>query len=136
MSDLRSWLGSRLGKESARLENRRMLDGAGHDMARAAARAHGADERQVVGFGAAPGEDDFVRLRTDQRRYLYARRLGRLAGSTTFLMQARRIAERSAQKWPHRSEHAWIERGSSGMIKINSRTHDVSPAGCAGPCAP
>src|ERR1017187_10387068 len=64
-SDLCSWLGSRLCEEAAGLEDRRMLDRASDYMARLITRAHCADERQVVGFGAAGGKDDLVRLGAD-----------------------------------------------------------------------
>jgi hypothetical protein len=108
-------------EELAGLKNRGMLDRAGDHMSRPSAGAYRADQGEVIGLGAAGGEDDFVGLGTDQRRNLCSGAVDRGACDSAFLMQTRRIAIGSAQVRPHRVEHAGIERGCGGMIKINAR---------------
>jgi hypothetical protein len=105
-----------------------MLNRSRDDVSRATTSAHRANEGKVVGLGAAGGEDDFVGLGAYQGGNLRASGLDSLAGHATFLMQARRIAERAAKKWTHPREHSRIERRGGGMIEINSRIHGASPA--------
>jgi hypothetical protein len=49
-------------------------------------RLDGANQRQIVGFGATGGEHDLTRSRADQRRHLGARDLDRLAGAPSWRM--------------------------------------------------
>ena len=112
-----------------------MLDGAGDDAPGLAAGTHCADEGKIIGFGAAGSEDDCVRLGTDQRGDLCAGGFNGLSGNSTLMMQTRRIAKGSSEKWRHRVEDSGIKRCSGGMIEIDSR-HDFLQRGCARLCAP
>ena len=60
-------------KLRTRAENGRVLDSAGDDMARADGGAHHPHDREVVGFGAAGGENQLFGIAPDQRGYLPAR---------------------------------------------------------------
>ena len=69
-----------------------MLDGAGDDvLARRAAGARRAEDRQVVGLGAAAGEDDFGRVGVDQRRHLPARGFQPLLRPLSEMVNAGRV---------------------------------------------
>src|ERR1035438_91136 len=124
MSDL----GRGFGESTTGFENRGMLNRSRDDVSRATTSAHRANEGKVVGLGAAGGEDDFVGLGADQGGYLRPRGFDGFTSDATFVIQARRIAKRSAEKRSHRREHSRIERRGGGMIEINSRIHGASPA--------
>src|SRR5579864_2733087 len=89
-------------EELAGLEDRGVLDRTRNDVSGLAAGAHGTNQGEVVGFSAAGGEDDLVRFSPDQRCDLGTRPVDRRARHPPFLMQARRISVRAAEKWPHR----------------------------------
>src|SRR5579885_3124503 len=129
-------LRSRTSQVSAGLKDCRVFNLRRDDMSGLSAGADGADQREVVGFCAAGGKNNFIRLRADQVRNLHACCLDCFSCSAAFLMQARRISEGPAKIRQHRLKHTRIDWRGGRMIKINSRTHDFLQLGCAGPCAP
>ena len=56
----------------------------------------------------------------DAAAVMRACNVDRAAGDSPFLMQARRIAEGSTEKWPHGLQHPLIEGRGGGMIEINA----------------
>src|SRR5438552_19116657 len=93
----------------AGLDDRGMLDRTRNDVSGLAGGAHGTNQGEIVGFSAAGGEDDLGRRSADQRCDLCTRFVHRCARHPSFLMQARRISVRAAEKWPHRLKHSRIE---------------------------
>ena len=78
-----------------------------------------APERQVVGLGAAAGEDDLGRLGADQRGDALATLLDGHACPTAKLVYRRRVTVVLLQIRPHRLQHARIERRRGGMVQID-----------------
>src|SRR5579862_4893191 len=107
----------------ARVQYGVMLDGRSDDVI---AGLHQSRDRQIVGFGAAAGEDDFRRAAAEQR----SNRLPRLLdGRSSFLpvaMNRRRIAEALAKIRAHGSEHFRQNRGGSVIVEVNPRHRDLT----------
>jgi hypothetical protein len=81
-------LGAATREKLTGLEDRGMLDGTRNDLSGLAAGANGTDQGEIVGFGAAGGEDDLVWRGADQGRDLRPRFVDRSACHATFLMPA------------------------------------------------
>jgi len=89
-------------------------------------------EGEVVGLAAATGEDDFMVLGAEQRRYLAARLFERDLGAFGRPMTARRIAEMLLQQRPHRRGDCRIDRRAGVVVEIDARhdrnTPNLSPS--------
>ena len=89
-----------------------VLDGAGNDVSGLAAGADCADERKIIGLGSTGGEDDFVRLGTNERGDLGSRSFDGLSGD-----RPSRWRLEGLPKAPPRDDAiASRTRGSSGVV--------------------
>ena len=77
------------------------------------------DHREVVGFGAAPGEDDLVRLCVEQPREAVAGVVDRRPGLATSGVDARGITKVPLQKRAHRGEDFGRERGGGVVVEVD-----------------
>ena len=114
-----------LFKMLAGIENRLVLAGGGDDVI-ALLGIHLRDtlQREVVRFGRAAGEHDFLRGCANQIRDLLARLLNRLFRfPSEAMIAARRIAEEFLEIRQHRIEHARVDRGCCVVIEINGQLH-------------
>jgi len=88
-----------------------------------------AEEREIVGFRRAGGEDHFVRIGADERGHLPRRRCDRLGGAPTDdMLGCVRIAESIGERSRHFDENPRIDRGRRLMIQIDSfaNFHNIS----------
>ena len=83
-----------------------------------------AAQRQIIAFGAAAGEDDFVWLTVEDPCYTFARVFNRLLGLTPKAMRRRAIAVNFAEVRQYCFQHARIRRRRRGMIKIDYSCHE------------
>ena len=97
-----------------------MLDGAGDDVAcgRRSGRATTSEDRQVVGFGAAAGEDDFARRRRDERGQLAARGFQALLGGLSEMVDAGRVTIHLTETRHHRLENFRSDGGGGVVVEI------------------
>ena len=106
----------------------RMLDGAGDQMgAGKSGRQQHALQGQVVGLGAAAGEDDFAGLGAEQVGHLCPRPIHRLAGLPPLGVEARRIAPKLVEIRPHGLQHPRIGRRGGGVVEVDALRHGYSP---------
>ncbi len=111
---------------SARAQHRRMLDGAGDDMlGRSRCRAHRAQHGQVIGFGAAAGENNLTRIGVDQRRHLAPRRLQPAFGRLPEMVDARRVTIHLIETRDQRLQN--FRRDGSGGVVIEIRVLHLFP---------
>ena len=96
-----------------------VLDGAGDDVAAGVLAGLGrAADGEVVGFGAAGGEDDLAGLAFEQVGDGLAGVVEQGAGTLRFLVDAAGIAPAVAQDGRHRVEDAGVERGGGGVVEV------------------
>ena len=76
-------------------------------------------KRGVVRFRPAAGENDFVRLATEQGGHPLVRQLGRLFHLGAETMRARGIAVMGGQERHHLLQHRGIDPGAGIVIEIN-----------------
>jgi hypothetical protein len=114
-----------------------VLDGGGDDpMAASLACPGGALESQVVGLGAAGGEDDLARLGSDGTCRSLVSLVEPGAGPTTGSVQRRGIAELPCQERQHGFEGLGPQRRGGGVVQIDRHLVDCTPeppAGLVGP---
>src|SRR5437867_5691151 len=73
----------------------------------------------VVCFGAAAGENNFIRRATEERGDLTARLFKSLLRRHACPVVARRVAVMLAQEWPHRLDHFRGDGCAGVVIKID-----------------
>src|SRR5882672_9801980 len=78
-----------------------------------------APNRQVIGLCAAGCEDNFVRPRADERRYLPPGSIGSGPRFLTEVMDARGVAKLFSQIRQHRLDDASVNRRRGTMIEID-----------------
>ena len=98
-----------------------VLDGGGDQVpAGVGAGERRAADGEVVGFGAAGGEDDFARRAFERPGEGVAGVVEHGARRLRFLVDARGVAPGVAQRVEHRIEHAGVERGGGGVVKVGA----------------
>jgi hypothetical protein len=107
-------------QEATDLGDRRMLDRGNDELATVARRAQSrrADDRVVVGLGAAAGENDGPGAGAQQFRGLGAGLVDRRPGATAGGVAARGIGAAFAQPRQHGLEHARVERCRRVVVQI------------------
>ena len=96
-----------------------MLDGAGNDVpAGLSGAAHGAEDRQIVSFRPAAGEDDLGRVGVDQGGYLAARGLQALLRRLSEVVNARRVTIRLTEASGQRVEDFGRDWGGGVVIEV------------------
>ena len=79
-----------------------------------------AENRVIVGFGAAAGEENLLGARADERGHLFA---GGLDGSASLLAESvdrRSVAEFAGEVGEHRVEHFRLDGGGGVVIEIDA----------------
>ena len=105
----------------AGLKDTRVLDTRRDDVvAGGEAVAKGAEEREVIGLGAAAGENDFLRIAMEERGHLAAGHLQALPGDLAAIMDTGSVAVHFACDGKERLED--LRRGRSGSVVIEIRT--------------
>src|SRR5450432_2174459 len=79
-----------------------------------------AEDGVVVGFGAAAGEDDFLRTGADERSHTFASSFNRRTRLLSKGMDRGRVAEVSREIGQHGVEHGGIDGGSGVVIEIDA----------------
>ena len=106
---------------STGVEHGRVLGARGDQVTRAIAlETHGAEDRQVVGFGGTRGEQDLVRLGADERRDVFARALDPPVASRPGACDAD-AGFAYAPSGPRHSTISATTRGSTGVVAALSR---------------
>ena len=80
--------------------------------------AHHAEHRQVVGFGAAAGEDDFVGVGVDQGGQLPPRRLQPLLGALAEMVDAGSVTIHLTETRHHRLQNFRSDGGGGVVVEI------------------
>ena len=91
-----------------------MLDGRGDDVSPGLSQP---ENRQIVGFGAAAGENNFRRAATQQSGHRFARALDGCPGLLSMMMDGRGVAEVLAEVRRMASKTS----GSTGVVALLSR---------------
>ena len=112
----------------AGIEHRFVLGGRGDDViAFFGIHLRHALDGEVVGFGGAAGENDFLRGGADQIRNLLARFVHRLLGHPAELViAAGGVAEILGEIGQHRVEDPRVHRRRRVIVEINRRLHECS----------
>ena len=110
-------------KTAQRLEDGRMLDRTGDDMAGRIAGE--AEEGEVIRFGGTAGEDDLIGLGAESSGDLIAGILQGLAGTPADAMSAGRIAEGVGQVRPHRFPDGGQRQRGSVVVEIDDVHTDI-----------
>ena len=106
------------GEGFAEVLGRAVLDGGGDDVPAVAVGGERALDRGVVALAAAAGEDDFLRLATEQRRDLFARGLDGPAHARAEAVGARRVAVELGQVRQHRVDDGGVEGGGGVVVEV------------------
>ena len=108
-----------------RRQDRLVLDGRDdgtHGAAALPGRERGADDAEVVGLGAAGGEDHLVGLGADRLGHLAPGLLEAGARGPAEPVGARRVAEGlGRQVGQHRLQHLGADRGGGGVVEVDGR---------------
>ena len=115
------------GQEACRFENGRMLGGADEHGARLQRAGHALDG-QIVGLGAAAGENDLGRLGPRQGGYLLTGAVDGAATQASQTIQGRGIAVEPAEVRRHGLADAVVERSGGVVIKVDHVPTPISPA--------
>ena len=98
-----------------------VLDGGGDQVAAGVAAAAGdAADGEVVGFGAAGGEDDLAGRAFEAGGDGVARVVEQAVGLLGLAVDAGGVAPAVAQDGEHGVEHAWVERGGGGVVEVGA----------------
>jgi hypothetical protein len=104
-------------QRACRLDHRRVLDGTQREAPGPLQRSQAA-QREVVGLGAAAGEDDLSWLHSDQCGDLLARLLQRHAGTAAGLVGTRRVARPGIEARQHGVADPGVERSRGVVIEV------------------
>ena len=96
----------------------------GRDHVAAGPRARHALDGQVVGLGAARGEDDLLRRDPEEARDALARRVDPVARLPPEAVDARSVAEALREVGQHRRQDVGVDRRRGVVIEIDA-SHDV-----------
>ena len=91
-----------------------------------------AEEGVIVGFGAAAGEDDFLRAGVEERGDLFAGGFNCSAGALAEGVDGRGIAKLSGKIGEHGVQDGGLDGGSGVVIEvdaIHTATKRILPAG-------
>src|SRR6266851_2070894 len=107
-----------------------VLDGLGDDVvALFAEHLRDALDHQVIGFGSAAGEDDFLGRGVDQRSNLLTRRFhGLFAGPAEGVVAAGGVAELLGEVRQHRFDDARIDRRGRMIVHVNRQLDGHIPS--------
>ena len=89
-----------------------------HVLLRAVHVAHNAEQRQIIGLGAAADEYDFLRLAADKRRRLPPRQLQALLGHLAEMMDTGRVTVHFGQTRHHRLDDLRGHRRRRIMVEV------------------
>ena len=119
----------------ARVDDRLVLDHARDDViALLAVHLRDALDRQVVRFGRAAREDDFLRAGANQIGHLLAGSLHRLLGfPAERVVAAGGVAEVLCEVRRHRLEHPWVDGRRGVVVHVNRKLHLHSSGRSKGP---
>ena len=96
-----------------------MLDGAGDNvLVRGGRGARHAENGEIVGLGAAAGEDDLRRGGVDERGHLAARGFQALLGGLSEMVDAGRVTIHLSEARHHRLEDLRIDRCGGVVIEV------------------
>ena len=102
------------------MQNRMVLDGRGDEVFALGFEQTGDSENgQVIGLGAAAGEDDFAGLGTQKFSGAVPGIVEQGTGFAANVMDGRGIAPDFVQKRQHGRAYAWVERRGGVVIEIN-----------------
>src|ERR1035437_5264587 len=100
-------------------EHGRVLDGAGDDVLGRGGRGAGeAEDGEIVGLGAAAGEDDLGGTGIDERGHLAARGFQALLGGLSEMVDAGRVTIHLSEARHHRLEDLRIDRCGGVVIEV------------------
>ena len=108
-------------KLSTRTEHGGMFDSAGDDMARTVGGAHDAQDREIIGFGAAGGESQFLGIAPDQRGDLPACEFEPLLRKLSEVVNARGVTIHLTKTKRHRFQRFGSDGSCCVMVEIVMR---------------
>ncbi len=110
------------GERLEGIEDRLVLDAAGDEMtpSRPFESLGGAADREVVGFGAAAGEDDLRRIAAHERRNRRPRLVQQRFGLLAEVMHARRVSKLVARRSHNRVDDFGRQRGRRVVVKVDT----------------